>query len=331
MCVVDMTRENDGSCCTDTNESGDRWLAAGNAGDDQRYRNCVMDPAGAQSSSGSRENGLTQMDTAIRRHMEPQQDSDFYYRPESAKIVFFLTDETADEAGQTNMCPNVPDDPADCHFFTGCAEHDPMGCMSVISNTSLIMQCSQYAGEMWSHPECSEVYRCLGDMDEDAWDPVLCDPLIAPYRQLLNQYNMVVYGLAILSTDPETCSPDSGTSPPMGYKQLIQDTGGILASLCQADLITTMELIIADIAGTASPMFLDHVPIPVSLAVAIERKNPQNGAHTGYEAIPRSRSNGFNYKASSNRIVLLNQPMDYPPYEVVVSYTRWVTQVIGPD
>jgi len=332
MCVVDMTRDNEGSCCTDTNESGDRWLSAGNPGDDQRFRNCVQDPAGTQTSSGSRENGLTQMDVAINRHLPETQDSDFYYRPESAKVVIFLTDETADEAGQTDGCPSViPNQPGDCHFFTGCAEHDIMSCTSVMMDINLITTCSAFAGDVWSHPECAEYYRCMGDLDESAWDPVLCDPVVAPYRQLLTDNDMIAYGLAILATDPESCSPDSGISPPMGYKQLIEQTGGILASMCQSDLNLTMELIIEDIAGAASPLYLDHTPIPVSLAAAVERKDPANGTSLGYEAIPRSRTSGFNYKASTNRIVLVGQPMGYPPYEVVISYTRWITPIVGPD
>ncbi len=332
MCVVDMTRENAGSCCTDTNESGDRWLSAGNPGDDQRFRNCVQDPAGTQMSSGSRENGLTQMEVAINRHLPETQDSDLYYRPESAKVVIFLTDETADEAGQTDGCPSViPNGPDDCHFFTGCAEHDLASCTSVMFDINLATTCEAFSGDIWSHPECSEYYRCMGDMNESAWDPILCDPIVAPYRQILDDNDMIAYGLAILATDPESCSPDSGISPPMGYKQLIEQTGGILASMCQSDLELTMQLIIEDIAGAASPLYLHHTPIPVSLAAAVERKDPANGTSLGYEAIPRSRTDGFNYKASTNRIVLVGQPMGYPPYEVVVSYTRWITPVVGPD
>ncbi len=65
------------------------------------------------------------MDVAINRHLPETQDSDLYYRPESAKVVIFLTDESSDEAGQTDGCPSViPSGPSDCHFFTGCAEHN---------------------------------------------------------------------------------------------------------------------------------------------------------------------------------------------------------------
>jgi hypothetical protein len=330
MCVVDMTEDNDGSCCTDTDESGNRWLTSGNPGDDQRFRNCIQDPAGAQSSDGGREYGLTQMETAVQTHLPPQQDSEVYYRPEAARVVFFMTDENANEIDQHDLCPNVPG-PNDCHYFSGCIDTDPMGCMQVMQDIQLITQCESYPDGMWNHSECDEVYRCMGDMSEDAWDPVLCDPMLQPWIDFADANALVGYGLAILASDPEDCSPDSSPSPPIGYQQLIAHTGGVLASLCQTDLNTTMELIIEDIAGAASPVVLEHTPIPVSLAVAVERKDPNDPQSTSFEAVTRSRTDGFNYKASANRIVLVGQPMDYPPYEVVVSYSRWVTAVIGPD
>jgi hypothetical protein len=48
-------------------------------------------------------------------------------------------------------------------------------------------------------------------------------------------------------------------------------------------------------------------------------------------ALARSRINGFDYRASANTIVFLQQDFSNPPYEVVVSYQRWVTGVVGPD
>ena len=50
-----------------------------------------------------------------------------------------------------------------------------------------------------------------------------------------------------------------------------------------------------------------------------------------YLALPRSRVNGFDYRASSNTIVFLQQDFSNPPYEIVVSYQRWVTGVVPPD
>jgi hypothetical protein len=333
MCVVDMTAENEATCCTNTDESGDRWLTAGNAGDADRFRNCIMDPAGEQSSSGGIESGLVQMKKAIEAHNPPTQDSEQYFRPDAAKIVFFMTDECADSVTQRDRCTDdIPDQPDDCHYFIGCMEQDMMGCQEVMMDAAHMMDC-QSRDSYWDDPDCEDVYYCMGDTSEDAWDPVLCEPLIDPYVEVAQENDAIAYGLAILASDPDDCSDDDsgGTSPPIGYQQVIAKTGGILASLCQSDLSTTMQLMIEDMAGASSPLFLEHTPIPVSLAVAIERKDAQNPSQTSFEAIPRSRTSGFRYKASSNRIVLVDQPMDYPPYEVVVSYERWVTLVVGPD
>ncbi|MGM0595863.1 MAG: hypothetical protein ACQES9_02390 [Myxococcota bacterium] len=332
MCVVDMTEDNDGSCCTGTGQSGDRWLTKGNSGDEQLFRECVQDPSGAQGADGGAEFGLTQMQVAVERHLPPQQDSDEKFRPNAARIVFFLTDEVANEVDQHDLCPNVPG-ADDCHFFSGCMVDDMMGCMDVMQDVALQIECQGYP-DMWNYPQCEDVYYCMGDLSDEAWDPVLCDHLVQPYYQYAETNDLIAYGLAILSSDdPDECTDEegSGTTAPHGYQEVIAHTGGILASLCQQDLTTTMELIIEDMAGAASPIFLEHTPIPVSLAMSIERKDPQDPDNSTFEVIERSKTNGFNYKASSNRIILTGQPMDYPPYEVVVSYTRWVTTIVPPD
>jgi hypothetical protein len=334
MCVVDMTKDNDGSCCTGNNESGDYWLTSGNAGDAQKFRDCINDPAGDQTADGGEEYGLTQMQTAVSVHSPPEQDSNHKFRPSAAKIVFFLTDEVANEVDQHDLCPDVPG-PNDCHFFGGCFVDDMMGCQSVMMDMQTMLTCQGYP-DMWNHSDCDDVYRCMGAMNDEAWDPILCAPLVDPYIQFADQNDLIAYGLAVLSTDdPADCSEDpdnsSGTSAPHGYQEVINATGGILASLCQSDFATTMELIIEDMAGASSPIVLEHTPIPISLAVAIERKSPSNPEETSFEPIYRSTASGFIYKASSNRVLLVGQPMDYPPYEVVVSYTRWVTSIRPPD
>ena len=335
MCVVDMTKDNDGTCCTGTNQSGDQWLSAGVPGDDVKFRECIGDPAGSQTADGGAEFGLTQMQTAVDRHMPPQQDSTTKYRPDAARIVFFMSDEVANEVDQSaDYCnDDAPYEPNECHFFGGCMATDMFGCQSVLMNTSLMLTCEGYSDGMWNHDNCDEIYRCMGDMSDEAWDPVLCDPVVQPWIDWAEYNQVTAYGLHILASDPQECQEgDNGNATsPHGYQEVISRTGGLMASLCQADLTTTMELMIEDMAGAASPIVLVHTPIPVSLAVAIERKDPGNPQLVLYEPIPRSKTAGFNYKASSNRIVLLGQPMDYPPYEVIISYARWVTSVAPPD
>ncbi len=335
MCVVDMTKTNNGSCCTDTNQSGDFWLTRGNPGDDVKFRNCIRDPAGAQSSSGGEEFGLTQMQVAVERHMPEEQNSNHKYRPDAAKIVFFMSDEVANEVDQTSTYCNssAPYGANECHFFGGCIATDMFACQQVMTNFQLMMECQNYP-DMWNYQQCREVYRCMGDMSDDAWDPILCDPIVQPWIDWALYHQITAYGLHVMSNDPQDCREgdgSGGSSPPYGYMQLIQATSGTIASLCQDDFTTSMQLIVEDMAGAASPVEVRHTPIPVSLAVAIERKNVQNPEQKHYEAIPRSKSFGFDYKPASNRIIFLGQPMDYPPYEVFISYARWVTSVRPPD
>ncbi|MBU1219362.1 MSCRAMM family adhesin SdrC [Myxococcota bacterium] len=334
MCVVDMTEGNPGDCCTGNNESGNRWLSSGVTGDEQRFRECLQDPAGSHSSDGDIEMGLSQMQDAVSSHMPPTQDSDVYYRPKAARAVVFLSDENANEVDQHDLCPDVPG-ANDCHYFSGCFDLSCGTSMGTPQGIQLMIECQGYP-DMWNHSQCDDVYRCYGATNDEAWDPMLCGPLVDPYIQFAQNNEVIAYGLHVLQTDDhEACSDDpensSGYSPPYGYQQLITATGGIMASLCQTDFNTSLRLMIEDMAGAASPIILKHTPIPISLAVAIERKNPANPTESSFEAIPRSRTMGFDYKASSNRIVLVSQPMDYPPYEVVVSYTRWVTAYTPPD
>ena len=104
--------------------------------------------------------------------------------------------------------------------------------------------------------------------------------------------------------------------------------GGQVGSICQTDLTATLSLIIQDIVGSASPVVLQHTPISMSLAVAKEDKTTTPST---FSALPRSRVMGFDYRASANTIVFLQQDFSNPPYEVVVSYQRWVTGIVPPD
>ena len=47
--------------------------------------------------------------------------------------------------------------------------------------------------------------------------------------------------------------------------------------------------------------------------------------------LARSRLSGFDYRASANTIVFIGQDFSSPPYDVAVSYQRWVTGVAPPD
>ncbi len=154
-----------------------------------------------------------------------------------------------------------------------------------------------------------------------------CDTLVTQYVGFLNQSEVdaTPHGILVPGSTPN-CSDLGGWS--RGYEEVINQLGGQIGSICQTDLTATMSLIIQDIVGSASPVVLAHTPISVSLAVAKEDKTTTPST---YLALPRSRVEGFDYRASSNTIVFLQQDFSDPPYEVVVSYLRWVTGVAPPD
>ncbi len=123
---------------------------------------------------------------------------------------------------------------------------------------------------------------------------------------------------------PESCLGTGGgtaAEPGMGYYELAMATGGLIGSVCAADMGMTMDLILDSIVAEASPLTLMHFPISVSIAASLD-----NGP------LWRSRVNGFDYHASTNSIVFYGQ--SFSPgliSEVFVSYRRWVTGVAPVD
>jgi len=154
-----------------------------------------------------------------------------------------------------------------------------------------------------------------------------CDALAANYVAYYQstEVDAMAHGVLVPGSTPG-CSSQGDWG--RGYEDVINDLGGTTGSICQGDLTATMSLIIQDIVGSASPVILAHTPISVSLAVAKEDKTSQPST---FVALPRSRVQGFDYRASANTIVFLQQDFSDPPYEVVVSYQRWVTGVAPPD
>jgi hypothetical protein len=108
-----------------------------------------------------------------------------------------------------------------------------------------------------------------------------------------------------------SCSANIGH----GYRELAQAFQGQIGDVCQKDLGNTLQVIIDSIVGAASPVKLDYVPISASLAATMD----------GVE-IKRSRTNGFDYRSSSNTLAFINVKYKKGS-EVVASYKRWQCQV----
>jgi hypothetical protein len=105
-----------------------------------------------------------------------------------------------------------------------------------------------------------------------------------------------------------------GPEYPWGYEQIAKATGGQIADICQANLGTTLQLIIDSITGAASPAVLQYVPISASLAVAL-----------GTQQLARSRTQGFDYSSASNSLLFIGVPFKKGD-QVVASYRRWIKQ-----
>ncbi len=266
MCVVDMTEGNPGDCCTNTDQTNDTWLGPGER---QQFLNCIQDPAGSHDADQGSENGLDQMEDAVRSHLARDTNNPQKIRTEAKLVVIFVTDEAPQELKDDGSCP-------------------------------------------------------ITDSDSSHWSAA-CDQDLQPFIQLLQDNDAAAHAILVPGSTPD-CS-DLGQWG-RGYEELVTAMGGQIGSICQSDLTATMNIIIGDIVGSASPVVLQHEPISVSIAVAREVKDG-NGSH--FEALPRSRAGGFDYRSSSNSIVFINQDFSNPPYDVVVSYQRWVTGVQPPD
>ncbi len=219
----------------------------------------------------------------------PRADTDSTIRPGASLVVIFLTDEPAQELKDNSSC--AVGEPGIDPNYSDCIAFPPLPA------------------------------HCY-DPDYNA----ACDTQLQPYLALLQQESAQAHGILVPASEPD-CSDQGARS--RGYEDLIHMVGGQVASICQDDFNASMNLIVQDIAGGSSQIVLQHVPITVSIAVALEQKDGQG--NSTFEPIPRSRVQGFDYRASANRVVLISQPMEYPPYQVVVSYSRWVTGVAPPD
>jgi hypothetical protein len=85
---------------------------------------------------------------------------------------------------------------------------------------------------------------------------------------------------------------------PYGYIEIAQASSGQVADICQKDLSATLQVIIENIAASASPHVLRYLPISSTLTVELDG-----------QMLARSRSQGFIYQAASNSITFVNVPI----------------------
>ncbi len=109
-----------------------------------------------------------------------------------------------------------------------------------------------------------------------------------------------------------TCNNDCNAEIPYGYRELAYSTGGQIGDVCQKDLNATLQVIIDSIIASASPRVLQYIPISSTLEVVA------NGIQ-----LPRSRSKGYTYSATSNSLTFVNVRV-VKGNSVVVSYHRFI-------
>ncbi len=156
-----------------------------------------------------------------------------------------------------------------------------------------------------------------GDAEPTVDQARAVDAFLVPYLDLLHAQDALVHLISVPLPYSQTVCSGEGEHT-YGYYELPQATGGQMGSLCQVDLGGTLDSMLDTIVGDASPITLEFVPISASIAVT------RDGV-----PLPRSRQLGWDYRGSSNSIVLYGIPIDPAhPAEIAVAYRRWYEQVI---
>jgi hypothetical protein len=156
-----------------------------------------------------------------------------------------------------------------------------------------------------------------GNLEPTTAQQAQIDALVASYIADFNTNDATAHLIAEPLPYSDVCST-GGAEHAVGYYEIVNATAGQLGSICQIDLGATIDALIDDIVGGASPLTLSTYPISASIAVT------KDGV-----PIPRSRETGFDYRGSANSIIFYNQQFDpATPSEIVVSYRRWFDQII---
>jgi hypothetical protein len=237
--------------------TGDRWLLPS---EQMEFEANILDPSGPDTADGGTEDGLSQAEHALDRHL-PRSNADPQKIREDAALVFiFVTDEKAQEVERAGILSE-------------------------------------------------------GNIEPSPAQQAQIDALVAPFVAKLQANEAKVHLIAEPLPFSAVCS-GGGAEHAYGYYELVNATGGQLGSICQIDLSATMDALIEDIIGGASPLTLSKVPISASVSVSKDST-----------PLTRSRQDGFDYRGATNAISFYKQLFTPAmPSEIVVSYRRWEMQ-----
>lgn len=166
------------------------------------------------------------------------------------------------------------------------------------------------------------------------------------YKKFYQSHGFMVFAItgdkANASLSPSIsnggCSVGSTKSAEAGqtYINVAEGTGGGWGSICATNLYPTIESVIIGSLGYASPYVLEgfiggHAvqPIASTIKVAVQvcsipSEYPTCDSGTTMRVVNRSRSDGFDYDANYNALVLYGSARPAANRDIVVSYRYWI-------
>ena len=108
------------------------------------------------------------------------------------------------------------------------------------------------------------------------------------------------------------CNNRCGAEIGYGYRMIATEGNGQVGDICQANLATTLQLIVNSITAEASPLRLQRPPISSTLGIELNGK-----------VLSRSRLSGFTYDAYSRSVTFNNAPFKAGD-KVIAAYRSFV-------
>jgi hypothetical protein len=165
--------------------------------------------------------------------------------------------------------------------------------------------------------------ECLacGDCDGQEGVAQMCldpagEPAIDEFARRYRAEGVTTF--ALVSDLPNGCRQPAATDdfePGQGYVEVAQATGGRFGSIC-GDMRQNLEGVARLAAAKASKYVLPETPASATLQVLV-------GPDDNFRELPRSRTNGFDYDAASNAVVLFGDLAPESGETVRIAYRIW--------
>ena len=122
------------------------------------------------------------------------------------------------------------------------------------------------------------------------------------------------YNISSINIQDSTCQGTVAASNPyaiigLRLEQIVQDTGGVLGSLCDANYVTDLTNIAAVWGTMATQVYLNYTPNTSTLAVT------NNGT-----AVVQNAANGWQYNSASNSVQFFGSAVPAYGAAIVVNY-----------